>query len=93
MNLVDPHLTSQNRAGITPRSSGDIVGADLRKLRDLRLNQTPIEGKSSANHDDRGAALSDAKDMDAISANVNQLTERRRICLRLRRDRQCQQRN
>lgn len=95
MNLVHPHLARQNRTGIAPRSTGDIVGANLRELRDFRLNQTPIEGKSAAHNYHRGISLafSSAIDVDAISANVDQLTERRRSRLGLRRDRQRQQRN
>ncbi len=93
MNFVDPRLARQDRAGIAPCCSGDVVGADLRKLRHIRLNQTPIEGKSSADNDDRGTSFSGAIDVDAISANVDQLTGRRRSGLGLRRDRQRQQRN
>jgi hypothetical protein len=90
MNLADPHLARQGWAGITPGSSGDVVGADLRSPRYLRLNQTPIEGKSSTHNHNSGTSLSSAIYVDAISANVDQLTERRWSRLGLRRDRKGQ---
>jgi len=93
MNFVDPHFARQGWAGIAPRSSGDIVGADLRTPRYLRLNHTPIEGKSCAGNDDCGTSFSSAIYVDAVSANIDQLTERWRSGLGLRRDRQRQQRN
>jgi hypothetical protein len=93
MNLVDPYLARQPWAGITPGSTGDIVTADLRELRHIRLNQTPIEGKSSTHNHNRGTSLASAIYVYAVSANVDQLTERWWSRLGLRRDRQRQQQN
>jgi hypothetical protein len=53
-----------------------VIGADLSEFRDFGLNKAPIERISPTSDDDGGTAVAGAVQMNAVTSNVNQLSER-----------------
>ena len=67
--------------GVGPGRSaeaGAVVGADARRRRDLGLNRAPVEGErpQAGIEHHRWAALPDAVQMQAIAADIHQLSRR-----------------
>jgi len=73
MNFGDSLRAGYARAGIAPGATRGIVRADTREPGDIGLDKGPIEGESGACDEDRGAAFAGAVEMDAITADVDQL--------------------
>src|SRR5712691_5800356 len=84
MYLVNSPHASQERTRIAPCGSGDVVRTDLRELRHVGLNQTPVEREASShNHDGRASDAGTVK-MDAVTSHVDQFPKWRIWRRRLR---------
>src|SRR5919107_4097212 len=66
------------RTGLAPAHTRAVVGAHARSLSELLLHPDPVGRHTQIGsfQDHRGAALSEAADMQAVSANVHYFTGR-----------------
>jgi len=72
-----PH-SSRLGPGVAPGEAGAIVAANTRKLRDARLDQTPVKRKVAGprNQDDRWGFVAGAVQVQSIAAYIDQLAGR-----------------
>src|SRR5206468_3370201 len=75
---IELSMRARLGTGIAPRIPGTVVRADSRKLFDSRLNKNPVEGKIAQTvfHYNRKISFARAVDMEAMAAEINELTWR-----------------
>src|SRR4030095_9200619 len=80
---VLPHRT-RDRTGITPRKSSEIEATHTRKVRHIRLDQSPIEREITAAWDEYYGrfAFASTVEMQTIATDIYKLTGRRNVLLR-----------
>ena len=77
MDFVRPVLARGGGSGVAPGGAGFVVGADGGDFGDGGLDESPVEGMAAGDEDGRASGAG-AVQMDAVAADIDEFTQRRR---------------